>query len=560
MTSKNLLPVLIVITCVLIYIIGFWIPVMDVDAAQYATMSRELLLQKNWLFFYDYGRDYLDKPPFLFWISAISMKIFGVNNFGYRFPSLIFAVLAIYATFRFAKLYYSNQIAVLSAIILASSQALFLITHDVRTDTILMSWVILAIWQLAAWYQTNHIKNLIMGACCIGFGMLTKGPVVLIVLIVAFGSHFLLQRKLIKNIFRKENLLILFIVALILLPMSIGLYQQFDSYPNKIVNGHTGVSGLKFYYWTQSFGRITGENDFNDHWPFLVQFFFLLQNMLWTFLPWILFFFIGIYVHVQDLFHKKFYLQSEEEGITIGGFILTYCCLSLSHSLLPHYIFIVFPLVAIITAKVVYAMLFENKYSLLKRILSIVYPIVFLLLWVALLLLLWYIFPDINRIFAWLSIIFMLGFIYLLVKRNTIFPKLLVLCLYCIIALNLIISGAVYPKLLTYQMGSSVGMWIHDNNIPVNKFYRYADIGEYHSLNFYAQHIVPAIADMKQLTTGDYVLTTEHTLKMLDSAHHTFDIVYQGLDFHVTMLDWGFLNPMTRNTETQPYFVVKIKS
>ncbi|MEO6539311.1 MAG: glycosyltransferase family 39 protein, partial [Ferruginibacter sp.] len=125
----------------LVYFIGFRIDVMDIDAAQYASISREMFTSRNYLQVYDHGKDYLDKPPFLFWISALSMKIFGVNNFSYRFPSFLFSMLAVYATYKFSLLYYAEKIAILSALMLATCQAFFLMNHDVRTDTILMGFV-----------------------------------------------------------------------------------------------------------------------------------------------------------------------------------------------------------------------------------------------------------------------------------------------------------------------------------------------------------------------------------------------------------------------------------
>src|SRR4051812_7880199 len=71
----------LIVSLVLIYLAGFWIDVMDIDAAQYASISREMSDTGNYLHVFDKGKDYLDKPPFLFWISALSMKIFGANNF-----------------------------------------------------------------------------------------------------------------------------------------------------------------------------------------------------------------------------------------------------------------------------------------------------------------------------------------------------------------------------------------------------------------------------------------------------------------------------------------------
>ncbi|MFX6019317.1 glycosyltransferase family 39 protein, partial [Acinetobacter baumannii] len=81
-----------------------------------------------------------------------SMYVLGIHDWAYRLPSVIMLLVAILATYRFAKIYYEENIARLSAMILASSQALFLMAHDVRTDTMLMGWVMLSIWQLAAWF------------------------------------------------------------------------------------------------------------------------------------------------------------------------------------------------------------------------------------------------------------------------------------------------------------------------------------------------------------------------------------------------------------------------
>jgi 4-amino-4-deoxy-L-arabinose transferase-like glycosyltransferase len=93
----------------LVCIIGLGIDMMDIDAAQYASISREMMQSGNFLQLYDAGVNYLDKPPFLFWVSSISLKLFGVNNFAYKLPSFLFAILAVYAVFKFSLLYYQKK-------------------------------------------------------------------------------------------------------------------------------------------------------------------------------------------------------------------------------------------------------------------------------------------------------------------------------------------------------------------------------------------------------------------------------------------------------------------
>ena len=535
----------------LIYIIGFGIDMMDIDAAQYASISREMLATGDFLHVHDLGNDYLDKPPFLFWISALSMKIFGVNNFAYRFPSFLFALSALVSTYKLCKLYYKKEIAVLSAIILVTCQAFFLINHDVRTDTILMGWVIFSIWQLAEWFQNNKNINFLLAFIGIAGGMLTKGPIALMVPIFAFGTHFVLQRNF-KVFFRWQYILGLIIILLLLTPMSIGLYQQFDLHPEKIVNTKKGVSGLRFFFWTQSFGRITGESEWNSH----SNIFFLLQNMLWSFLPWILFFLIGFLSDVKQLIQQKLKLLPGQEWITTGGFLLTYLSLGISKYQLPHYIFVVFPLAAIITAKFVYTLLYQNQYPKLAKVLFIMHFIIFTLLWLVLLFLL----HCFNTIPLWVAIVatgFFGVFLFLSFYKKLVVPTLLAICLFTIPGINLFLNYSVYPSLLRYQMGSIVGKWIHTNNISTNQFFVY-QYPDFWSLDFYAQGIIKHKDSINQIISGDWVLLSKDKLTDLDKAQIKYQIVYQGEDFHVSGLTAKFINPKTRDKAVQYYEVVKI--
>ena len=208
----------IIASTVVVYILSmFYVPLMDIDAAQYASISREMLERKSYLQLYDLGKDYLDKPPMLFWLSTISMKIFGIHDWAYRLPSFLFSLIAIYSTFRLAYIFYKKEIALLSALVLATSQAMFLINHDVRTDTMLMGWVTFSLWQLAAWYATNKWKYFLLGFIGIAGGMMTKGPIALMVPVFALVPHFILRREW-KQFFRWEYLLGIFIIAIALIP------------------------------------------------------------------------------------------------------------------------------------------------------------------------------------------------------------------------------------------------------------------------------------------------------------------------------------------------------
>ena len=539
-------------SCLLVYLLGmFHIPLMDIDAAQYASISREMLANKSYLQVYDLGKDYLDKPPMLFWLSALSMKIFGVHDWAYRIPSFLFALLAVYATYRLALLFYNQTIARLAAMVLATSQAMFLIMHDVRCDTMLMGWVALSLWQLAEWYQKPAWKNLLLAFAAIAGGMMTKGPIALMVPVFAFGPHIVLRREW-KQCFRWEYLVGLLLVALLLIPMSIGLYQQYDLHPGKLINGIPIHSGLRFYYWTQSFGRYTGENYYHE----MSHFTFLLENMFWTFLPWILCFLPALFFAVKDIVVKKFKLGPGEEWISTGGFIVTYCILARSQAQLPHYIFVVFPLVAIITAKFLHRLFCTDELKAWRKPILIIHAVIFLILWMAVVALMKFPFPSISWLILVMAILGLCQCVRLIVSKNTTMHPFLRAAFFTVIGVNFFLNLAFYPHLLEYQLGNKVADVIHEKKLDKSRMVQY-NIDLSRALAFYAQQIIP-FKEQGALKKDDIVITRAESIPALKQQFPAMQTIFEGTYYGVSMLSLPFLNPATREKEVTKYAIIQL--
>jgi len=536
---------------ILVYLIGFGIDVMDIDASQYAGMSREMMLSGSYLQVFEFGKDYLDKPPFLLWVSALSMKLFGVNNFAYKFPSFLFALFALFSTYKLCALYYKNEIAILSALVLASCQAFFLLNNDVRTDTILMSWVIFSAWQLAMWYKTEKIIYFFAGCAGIAGGMLTKGPIALLMPIFAFGAHFLMRRNF-KVFLKWQYLLGVVIIVILLLPMCIGLYHQFDLNPQKLVNGKTGVSGLRFFFWTQSFGRITGESVWDNN----ANIFFLFQNLLWGFLPWIFVFIAAFYHELKVIIRKKGKILENEEWLCMGGFILGYLSLGSSNYQLPHYIYVTLPFMAIITAKFLYKLCTENEHPVLLKVFEKSHFVLFLLLWLLVMLLLLYSFPAPLLIVA-AAVLAFAAFLFLFYKKRSA-THFIKMGLYTIIGINLFLNLWVYPSILKYQVTSNIGKWTAKNKLPARNIFTYR-IGPSHSLHFYANADFANKDSLWQLRSEDYIITPKQNLAELHKANKTYELLYETGSFKVSQLKLPFMNPATRNDVVTPFVVIKIR-
>ena len=530
------------------------IPLMDIDAAQYALISREMLERNSFLQIFENGKDYLDKPPMLFWISAFSLKIFGIHDWAYRLPSLFFAILSVYSTYRFTFLYYQKTIAQLSAMVLATSQAIFLITHDVRCDTMLMGWVILSIWQLAAWYETGKWKYFLLAFVAIAGGMMTKGPIALIVPVLSFVPHFILRREW-KQFFRWEYLIGLLIIAILLIPMSIGLYLQYDLHPGKIIYGVPIKSGLRFYYWTQSFGRYTGENVFHE----MSYFTFLLENMLWSFLPWILFFLVAILIRFRDIIVSRFWLKQNQEWISMGGFVLTYCVLARSQAQLPHYIFVVYPLAAIVTAVFLHQLFFTKEFRILKIVLQSFHLFIFALLWTLAIVAMRIPFKEVSMYIVGLSIVGALFYIVLLffAGKWVPVPSTLVLCFYTVISVNFLLSGNFYPNLLKYQMGNMAADYINESGLQKKNIYVYGPLDS-RALHFYGQHIFEHRYTSSNATENDILIASSDSIQSLKLKFPNLKLLHKGPNFSVSMLTPEFLNPATRDKLMSYYAVVDL--
>lgn len=538
----------LILLCIAAYLTGWCIPLMEVDAVQYANISREMLEHKSFLQVYDQGAEYLDKPPMLFWLSSLSMYLFGINDYAYRLPSFLFAILAVYSTYKFTRLYYTERLALIAALVLASSQAMFLINHDARTDTMLMGWVALSIWQLAAWLQYKQWKQLILASIAIAGGMLTKGPLALMIPVFAFMPHILLRRDF-KDLIRWQYLVMLVIIALLLVPMSIGLYRQFDQHPEKTVNGLHNVSGLRFFYWTQSFGRITGENVWHEN----SSFFFLFQNMLWSFLPWILLFIGGLWLSIKHLIASRFTLRKNEEAISTFGFIITYCALGSSQAQLPHYIFVVYPLAAVITARFVYTLLYDSRLQRWRKPLTITHAIILSLLGAAAALLLYFPFPPVKWVLLVLWLVFVVLIIALVTQKRLAAPSFIVLLTGSVVGINILLNTGFYPPLLQYQTGIAVNKVITEKHLPKQNLLVYKiDAGR--SLDFYADYSFKHIDTTTLIKPGDYLLTSPEGLSAIDTTQYA--PVYTGQSFHVTTLTLPFLNPATRAKETKPFYIL----
>lgn len=536
-----------------LYFSAVRVDIMDIDATQYAEISREMAQTGDYLHIYDRGNNYLDKPPFLFWASAASINVFGANNFGYKLPSILLALLALYATYRLAKLLYDENTGRVAALILGTCQGVFLMTNDVRCDLALMSWVITSIWLLQEWLTNKRGYYLVLASIALAMGMMTKGPIGVMAPAFALCSNWILKRAW-RHFFHPQYLIAVIIIGILLIPMCIGLYQQYDIHPHKFVDGKSGVSGLLFYFWTQSFGRITGENVWNNG----ADISFQLVNMLWSFLPWIFILLPALFLNIRNLIRQRFVLKAEQEWISTGGFILCYLAVGLSKYQLPHYIFVAFPLAAILCAQFLRDTYSLGLYPRLTNALTKIMTVVGVLLFVGVLLILTLVFPA---AWYWLALCAIcLSIYFFVVFRKQLSGKIVWAGATAMLLINIFLTHHFYYQLMQYQVGTVVGKYIQAHHIPNQNVIAYRVHDPLNAMHFYANQVIPIKDEKGYLPNkvGDYILTQAEGKQELTERGYLLSLVFEGELFKVSELKPDFMRPSTRKQATSTYYFCRI--
>ena len=543
MSNRNFF--ILLFLAIVVYAFNLRLDVMQVDAGQYAEMSWEMLSTKSFIHVHCLGGDYLDKPPLLFWLNSLSMFVLGVNNVSYKLPSMLFALLAVYSTYRFTKIYYEEKIARTAAIMLATSQAVFLITNDVRTDTMLMGAVIFSIWHFAEFFESSKSKNLLLGSFGLALALLAKGPIGLIATGAAIFPQLLLKRKL-KQLFDWRIFTGLAVVLLMLLPMCIGLYQQF------------GTKGLTFYFWTQSFGRITGQSEWNNH----PDTFFLVHTTIWAFAPWSLFFFAGWLRGLFVFIRSRFSLAGQTEIISLVGFTLVLIALMLSKYQLPHYIFVVYPLAAVIAAKCFFE---ANSWLRARQVLSVLQIIILVVLALISALLQWA-FKGIEPISLTCLIVLYPMAIWLAIMLNKgvkNYSSLFYLSATIAIVFNFLLNSFYFPEILKYQVQNDFGRYVKAN--ANNNFVCYHSFSDFSFVFYSRQKPIATLwsrEDFRNILKQKnelVVYTSQHGLDELSADNIPYTIIEKREGFAVSGLTLQFLNPATREEACEKFYLLNVK-
>ena len=513
-----------------------------IDAGKYATVSKEIFETGNWIHLKVLGMPYDQKPPFMFWLGALSFHLFGVSNWAFKLPTLLFTLGGTYSIYRLGSLLYGTKTGVLSAIMLLTSQAAILYNNDTHTDMILTMCIVFATWQLYRFVEENNKWAYVFGFVGVGLAMMTKGPIGLVIPCFSLLSHVLVRKKyrLLLPWIWLPGLLIL---SIFLIPTLVGLYDQF------------GTDGVKFYFWTNNAGRIDGSYAGHQH-----DYFFCFHTILYLLLPFSLLLYFGVFQEIKQWVRSKFSTNVLREGITLGAPIYL-LIVSFAKQQSPQYMLPVIPLLLIITAKWTTKIIDNISQKTHFKWLIVVQNLLLILLCLLSFLVSLYVFPT-RSLRVWIPLWLMAVFvIYFLWTAKTDTDKVIGIPLVAVLMLNLVLSLHFFPEVFKYdataiastdfnRLSGRKAVLSSFPSIDVEfGFYAKKNGGFIHDANDEALKSSPDPWLYADKTLTDAILKKYPEASIIKSYKYK----------KISQLNMKFLNPATREETLKDRFLIKIK-
>ncbi len=236
----------------------------DWDEINFAECAREMIATGDYFSVKINFQPFWEKPPVFIWMQALSMTVFGVNEFAARFPNAICGVISLLVLFNIGRKLYDEKFGLIWVLAYAGSY----LPHFYFKSGIIDPWfnlfIFSGIYFFILFSNNNLVSNdkkssryLIYSAILIGLGVLTKGPVAFLIFGLCFGIYWSIKRF--QPIISIKQLFIYALAFLsvaglwflmLVLTGNTAIIKEFFLYQIRLFNTQdAGHGGPFFYHW-----------------------------------------------------------------------------------------------------------------------------------------------------------------------------------------------------------------------------------------------------------------------------------------------------------------------
>jgi len=227
------------------------------DEGRYAGVAWEMMRSGDWLVPMQNGLPFFHKPPLFYWLTALSMGVFGVNVAAARLAPLLLAILAMLGFWATTRRRCGAAIANATVLVLATMPFFFVAAHFANLDMpvaacITLTIVFAADAALALRDGAPWRRTLVLAWACAALGVLAKG-LIGIVLPGLVLVLWLLARGQARTILRLVSPLGVAVFFVIAAPWFVLVQERYPGF-------------LHFFFVYQHFERFTA-GGFNNPQP-----------------------------------------------------------------------------------------------------------------------------------------------------------------------------------------------------------------------------------------------------------------------------------------------------
>lgn len=194
---------LIVVVLALLFFFPFLggVHLFDWDEINFAECAREMLLTGDWVRPQIDFQPFFEKPPLFLWAQALSMQLFGVNEFAARFPNAVCGLVTLLLVYRIGLRLHDRMFAWVWVLAWVGS----FLPHFYFRSGIIDPWFNLFIfcglygfiefrWQFLT--RSSHpsywqkYRYLVAGGGLLGLAILTKGPTAYLIVMLVLGLYW----------------------------------------------------------------------------------------------------------------------------------------------------------------------------------------------------------------------------------------------------------------------------------------------------------------------------------------------------------------------------------
>jgi len=262
----------------------------DVDAVQ-AQIARNMLSSGDWVTARLDGVAYLEKPPLIYWMIAISYKIFGVHDWAARIPIALSAIALCFTIAAFGAWAFGRRAGFYAGLCMSTCVGLWLFTRILVPDVMLTLVITLALWaflRVVEEAEPHPQAWATVFAASLGVGLLLKSLIAVVFPVATIVIYLSCTRQIFSaRVWKRLRPLSgLAIILLIAAPWHILATLRNPPYFDFTMKSVPGeYHGFFWFFFINEqllrFLNLRSPRDYNT----VPRLYFWLLNLIWLF-PW----------------------------------------------------------------------------------------------------------------------------------------------------------------------------------------------------------------------------------------------------------------------------------